>query len=46
MLTVMLILAVAAFIMTLVAALGKVPIWVAVIILCLMELLRALPQGH
>lgn len=47
MLTVMLVLAIAAFICTLLAAVWKdrVPLWVAVLILCLMELLRAMPIG-
>ena len=46
MLTVMLLLALAAFVCTIVAALGKCPLWVAVILLVLMELLRALPPGR
>ncbi len=46
MLTVFLILALAAFIVTIASALGKAPIWVAVVILCLIELLRALPLGR
>ena len=46
MLTVMLLLALAAFVCTIVAALGKWPLWVAVILLVLMELLRALPLGR
>ena len=47
MLTVFLILAVAALIMTLVhAATGKVPLWVAVVVLCLIECLRSLPLGR
>ncbi len=45
MLTVFLILAVAAFIVTILAAIGKAPLWVAVILLCLIELLRAIPLG-
>lgn len=46
MLTVMLVLAIAAFVCTLIAAAwGKVPLWIAVIILCLIELLRAMPLG-
>jgi hypothetical protein len=46
MLTVFLILALAAFIVTIASALGKAPLWVAVVILCVMELLRALPLGR
>lgn len=46
MLTVMLLLAIAAFVCTIAsAAWGRVPLWVAVVLLCLMELLRALPLG-
>ena len=45
MLTVFVILVVAAFIVTLVSATGKVPLWVAVVILCVIELLRVLPLG-
>ncbi len=45
MLTVFLVLAIAAFVTTLIAAWGKVPLWVAVMILCLIELLRVLPLG-
>ncbi len=46
MLTVMVILAVTAFIATIVSAMGRCPLWVAVIILCLIELLRVLPLGR
>ena len=46
MLTVFIILALAAFIVTVVSAMGKCPLWVAVVILCLIELLRALPLGR
>jgi ABC-type phosphate/phosphonate transport system permease subunit len=38
-------LAVAAFIAAVVGAMGKCPWWVSVILLCLIELLRALPLG-
>ena len=37
-------LAVAAFIMTLVAAIGRAPLWIPVLLLCLIELIRALPK--
>ena len=46
MLTVLLILAVIALICTIAAILNKAPLYVAVLILCLMELLRALPLGR
>ena len=46
MLTVFTLLAVAAFIVTVLAALGKAPLWVAVLFLCVIELLRGLPLGH
>jgi len=45
MLTVLVILAVAAFICTIISAIGKLPLWVAVLILCLIALLQALPLG-
>lgn len=47
MLTVFIILAVTAFILTILSAVNppRVPLWVAVIVLCLIELLRALPLG-
>lgn len=45
-LTVFLILAIAAFIVTLLSAVRPwCPLWVGVILLCLIELLRALPLG-
>ncbi len=43
MLTVFVVLALAAFAVTIASAMGKTPLWVAVIILCLIELLRVLP---
>jgi hypothetical protein len=45
MLTVMVVLALAAFGVTIASAIGKAPLWVAVMILCVIELLRALPLG-
>lgn len=45
-LTVIGFLVVAAFICTIVNALGKCPIWIPVILLCLVELLRILPLGR
>ena len=46
MLTVFLLLAIVAFVVTIASAMGKAPLWVAVIVLCLIELLRALPLGR
>lgn len=46
MLSVLLILAICAFIAAMIAAIGKAPLWVAVMLLCVMELLRALPLGR
>ncbi len=46
MLTVFLLLAIAAFVCTVLAAMGKCPIWVAVLFLCVIELLRAVPLGR
>jgi len=43
MLTVTVILSLAAFLVTITAAMNKAPLWVAVILLCLLELVRALP---
>jgi len=45
MLTVFVFLAIAAIIVTIASAMGKAPLWVAVILLCLIELLRVLPLG-
>lgn len=46
MLTVVVLLAVAAFVVTIVHAMGKTVLWPAVLILCVIELLRALPLGR
>ena len=46
MLTVFLILALAAFIVCIASAMGKCPLWIAVVILCVIELLRDLPLGR
>jgi len=46
MLTVFLLLALAAFVCAIAEACGKCPGWVPVILLCLIELLRALPLGR
>ena len=44
-LTVIGFLVVAAFIVTILSAIGKAPLWISVILLCLVELLRILPIG-
>ena len=46
MLTVFLLLDVAALVLTLVHAMGRVVLWPAVLILTIIELLRALPLGR
>jgi hypothetical protein len=46
MLTVFVLLAVAALVVTLVHATGRVVLWPAVLILTIIELLRALPLGR
>lgn len=47
MLNVFLILALAAFICTLVSAVfSRCPLWVPVLLVCVIELLRALPMGR
>lgn len=48
MLTVLLILAFAAFVITIASTLSpaRAPLWIAVLLLTLIELLRALPLGH
>ena len=46
MLTVTIVLAIAALIAAVMAAMNRCPLWVSVIILCLIELLRALPLGR
>lgn len=45
MLTVFIVLAIVAFACTIASAMGKCPLWVAVLLLTLIELLRALPMG-
>jgi len=44
-LTVILIIAISAFAVTIASAMGKAPLWVAVLLLCIIELIRALPLG-
>jgi hypothetical protein len=39
-------LVIAAFICTIVSALGKCPLWVGVLLLCVVELVRMLPLGR
>lgn len=46
MITVFLLLAIAAFVVTIAAALNKAPLWIAVILLCIIELLRVVPLGR
>lgn len=45
MITVFLILALTTFVITILSAIGKAPLWIAVMIIALIELLRALPIG-
>jgi hypothetical protein len=45
-LTVLLLVALAAFIVTIASALNKAPLWIAVLLLAICELLRALPLGR
>jgi hypothetical protein len=42
-LTVLGLLIVAAFVVTIMSAMGKAPLWVGVILLCIVELVRILP---
>lgn len=46
MLTVLAILAIAAFVVAIVNAMNKCPLWPAVVVLTVAELLRALPLGR
>lgn len=46
MLTVFLLLALAAFVSVVVSIMGRCPLWVPVVFLCLIELLRCLPLGR
>lgn len=46
MLTVLVLIAVAAFIVAIVHAMGRCPLWPAVLLLSVAELLRALPLGR
>lgn len=44
--TVLLLVALAAFIVTIASALNRAPLWIAVLLLAICELLRALPLGR
>jgi len=46
MLTVLVLIAVAAFVVAIVHAMGRAPLWPAVLLLSVAELLRALPLGR
>ncbi len=46
MFTVIGLLVIIAFLVTIGAALGKAPLWLSVMLLCLVELLRILPLGR
>ena len=46
MVTVLLLLALAAFVVTVLSAMGRVPLWIAVLLLCVAELLRDVPLGR
>ena len=46
MLTVLLLVAVAAFIVTIASALNKAPLWIAVLLLTILALLQSLPLGR
>lgn len=44
-LNVVVLLALAAFLVTIASAMSRAPLWVAVLLLCVLELIRALPLG-
>jgi hypothetical protein len=46
MVTVVLLLAIAAFVVTIANAIGKAPLWVAVLLLTIIQLLSGLPLGR
>lgn len=46
MITVFLILAIAAFLVPILSALNKAPLWIAVVLLCVIELIRSSPVGR
>lgn len=45
MITIALLLALAAFVTTVASAMGRAPLWVAVLLLCLLALIRVVPVG-
>ena len=45
MLTVILVLILGAFLTAIIAAAGKCPLWVSVVLLCIVEMIRVLPLG-
>ncbi|MGP1665388.1 MAG: hypothetical protein ACTS5I_05655 [Rhodanobacter sp.] len=46
MFTVIAVLVIAALIVTIMAGMGKAPLWVSVLLLCVIETLRILPLGR
>ncbi len=46
MITVFVVLALAALLVAIASAVGKAPLWVSVVLLAIIECLRALPLGH
>lgn len=44
-LTVVFVLIIAAFLTAIISAAGKCPLWVSVVLLCVVELVRVLPVG-
>lgn len=46
MLTVTMVLLLAAFVCTIASAMSKCPVWVPVLLLCVLELVRLLPLGR
>jgi hypothetical protein len=46
MLTVIALLVLSAFVVAILSAIGKAPLWVAVLLICVVELLRIFPLGR
>ena len=46
MLTLIFLLVIAAFVVTIASAIGKAPLWVAVLLLVMVELVRVVPVGR
>ena len=44
--TLALFLAIAAFVMTIASAMSRAPLWIAVLLLCVLALVKVLPPGH